>query len=236
MNITSILITIVGIILIIALYLLSRISQSKLPKIQTNILPDIKDEKGDKFTSVLDDIAARDGSTPASVSADEKTFKNSAQMKVVKTTKKTENTGNNKNSAPKQEQIVLFITAEDMNGLDGNSIEKTLINNGLSFGDKDIYHYLIQASANDNQTKKSLFRIANGVQPWTLTQQDLTNKKIAGLSVVMFLPAIIHNNEAINILLKAVEKIAYDLKGVVKNQQQQLLTEKDKEILINQFN
>ena len=64
MNITSLLITLAGIIIIVALYIISRISQSKLPQNQSSRLPNLEDESGDRFTSILDDIPARDGSTP----------------------------------------------------------------------------------------------------------------------------------------------------------------------------
>ena len=231
MNITSILITIVGIIFIIALYLMSRISQSKFPKIQDTLLPDIKDENGDKFTSVLDDIPARDGSTPAPrpqpVQDTELTGSDSNTKSVDD--KKTDSSANNQ-----QTQIVLFISAKDGNGLDGNSIKQSLIRNGLSFGDKDIYHYLVETSINKQTVQNSLFRIANGIDPWTLTDNDLIDKKLPGLSIVMFIPAQSDNKESISILLKSVEKIASDVNGVIKNQQQQILTDKDKSLLLTQ--
>lgn len=231
MNITSILITIVGIIFIIALYLMSRISQSKFPKIQDTLLPDIKDENGDKFTSVLDDIPARDGSTPPPRPQPLQDTGNTGSASNTKTVedKKTDSATNNQ-----QTQIVLFISAKDGNGLDGKSIKQSLIRNGLSFGDKDIYHYLVETSINKQKVQNSLFRIANGIDPWTLTDNDLIDKKLPGLSVVMFIPAQSDNKESISILLQSVEKIASDVNGVIKNQQQQILTDKDKTLLLTQ--
>ena len=230
MNITSILITIVGIIFIIALYLMSRISQSKFPKIQSTQLPDIKDENGAKFTSVLDDIPARDGSTPLPRSAEniETDFvDSSADSKTGSKHIETE-------SNTQQTQIVLFISAKDENGLDGNTVKRSLIKNGLSFGDKEIYHYIFESSINNQKNKNSLFRVANGVEPWTLTDQDLVDKKLVGLSIVMFIPTKKNNNKAIQVLLNSVEKIANDVNGLLKNQQQHILTQKDKELLLSQ--
>jgi cell division protein ZipA len=230
MNITSILITIVGIIFIIALYLMSRISQSKFPKIQSTQLPDIKDENGAKFTSVLDDIPARDGSTPLPRPAEnfETDFVDSSTDR--KTGSKHIETERN----TQQTQIVLFISAKDENGLDGNTVKQSLIKNGLSFGDKEIYHYIFESSVNNQKNKKSLFRVANGVDPWTLTDQDLVDKKLVGLSIIMFIPTKTNNNKAIQVLLNSVEKIANDVNGLLKNQQQQILTQKDKELLLSQ--
>ena len=214
MNITSILITIVGIIFIIALYLMSRITRSKLPKTQITLLPEIKDENGDKFTSVLDDIPARDVITPQA-------------NKSTDTTSKEQNDDNNSDTDAVKQQIVLFVSAEDGNSLDGNLVKQALEQHGLVFGDKDIYHYFEKSSTN------SLFRIANGVEPWTLTEQDLVNKKLAGLSIVMLLPAKINDREAIKILLDTAEKLSTDVSGVLKNQQQQILTQSDKKQLLN---
>jgi len=232
MNITSILITIVGIIFIIALYLMSRISQSKFPKIEDSLLPDIKDDNGEKFTSVLDDIPARDGSTttprPPHPKKDSGPTESDSNSKSVED-KNTDTEANNQ-----QTQIVLFISAKDGNGLDGNSIKQSLINNGLVFGDKEIYHFLIETSINKQTEQNSLFRIANGMEPWTLTDRDLIDKKLPGLSIVMFVPAQSDNKKSLSILLKTVEKIASDINGEIKNQQQQILTEKDKVQLLSQ--
>ena len=213
MNITSILITIVGLIFIIALYLMSRITKSKLPKTYTTLLPDIKDEKGNKFTSVLDDIPASDGYSP----------------KIKPDNAKNDSETTDPQPKNKQDQIVLFISAKEQAGLDGNLVLKALGENGLTFGDKDIYHYLVKTPSTQN--KASLFRIANGVEPWTLTENDLNNKKIAGLSIVMFIPTMINDKDARKILLSTVEKLSEDVKGILKNQQQEILSQKDIESL-----
>ena len=60
MNISSILITILGIIIILALYVMSRVSKNNIPKKDITKLPDIKDTEGKLFTSVLDDIPSSD--------------------------------------------------------------------------------------------------------------------------------------------------------------------------------
>jgi len=64
MDIVSILITLAGIIIMIALYIMGRISQNKLPKKQDNTIPRINDDYGAVTSSVLEDAPATDGSTP----------------------------------------------------------------------------------------------------------------------------------------------------------------------------
>ncbi len=208
MNISSILITIVGIIIIIALYVVSRIGQSNMPNKETSLLPDIKDDNGDTFTSILDDIPASDGSSPS--------VHNETPTKV---------------SNDKQ-QLVLFISAADDQRLDGDLIKQALLNNDLSLGDKDIYHYLIENK--NKQQLTSLFRVANGVEPWTLRDQDLDKQQLVGLSMVMLLPNIIESKAALTMFIEKADAIAAQTNGVLKNQQQEILSAEDRKVILNQ--
>jgi len=244
MNITSLLITLAGIIFIVALYIISRISQSKLPSKQTSRLPNLKDENGTRFTSVLDDIPARDGSTPEPDNLVQETDNNKSDKSTetisetnVKTTKndnnKNENTVSNKTE---QQQHILFITGRNENGLDGKLVQQALIANGLVLGDMDIYHYFpVMKDSVPESEKYSLFRIANGVSPWTLKPEDLLNKKLAGLSIVMITPTKINDSEAISLFISLSEKICKQIGGVLKNHQQQLFTAKEKKYLLHLY-
>ncbi len=221
MNITSLLITLVGIIIIIALYIMSRIAQSKLPKKHTSIIPNLKNEDGSKFTSVLDDIPARDGSSPTKAPAKKEPAKapdTVSKEEEKKDSKKIETT-----------QHILFISAKDEQGLDGNLIQQGLLKNGFVYGDMDIYHYLVDT----HPGKASLFRVANGMSPWTLTNEDLLDKKLAGLSVVMLIPSKIDDKTAINTFITITENLCRSVDGILKNQQQQPFSTSDKEILLS---
>ena len=205
MNISSILITIVGIIIILVLYVASRVGQNNLSNKELPDLPDIKDENGQVFTSILDDIPASDETIPNTV------------------IEKSEQTPNHK------QQIVLFISGKEEEILDGTLIQQTLLKNNLKLGDKDIYHYYIES---DNQLN-SLFRVANGVAPWTLTEEDLIDKKIVGISLVMLLPNAIENKQAITLFMQMADIITNQVKGVLKNQQQEILSAQDRKNIIN---
>ncbi len=226
MDIISLLITIVGILIILGLYILGRLSRSKMPREKpVASIPKIIDDKGERFTSVLDDIPATDGSTPKPRPA--------PAMARVATTENTIETADKQQHAEKakqqpqkavaKKQHVLFISAKDAPGLDGNQIDKVLKRHGLQFGDMDIYHYYPEGDTNN-----SLFRVANGVKPWTLTQKDLKDKFIAGLSLLLVTPASIDNQQAIDTFVETAKLIANDLHGSLKNQSQQPFTEKDK--------
>ena len=210
---------------------MSRIAKNKLPKKNTSTLPKLRDSDGNRFTSVLDDIPATDGSTPNEIVASKpvptkKEQPNSNAKTVEKNT-------TNKTAADKQNQpyqSILFISGEDEKGLDGNLVLKALKSNGLVFGEMDIFHYMVKLNSEKGMT--SLFRVANGLSPWTLTQEDLVDQNIAGLSVVLQLPSKIDDKEAMETFITVTEKLCESISGNLKNQQQQLLTSTDKQNLI----
>ncbi len=234
MNITSLLITLVGILIMVALYIMSRIAQNKLPKKNTRTIPTLRDNDGNRFTSVLDDIPATDGSiankavapqsTPAKMGATD----SSALVMPTKNTPKEEIATAKKKAMPTQS--ILFISSADEKGLDGNLVLKALKSNGLVFGEMDIFHYMVNLKSEKGMT--SLFRVANGLSPWTLTEEDLVDQNLAGLSIVMQIPSKIDDTKAIETFIRVTENLCESLSGVLKNQQQQPFTPQDKLSLI----
>lgn len=225
MDIISLLITIAGIIIILALYLLGRVSRNKMPQ-EKNIatIPNIVDENGNQFTSVLDDIPASDGSTPKAKPAS--TPKSTDSVSKVNDSDKTATKPINKKSSTPKKQNILFISAKDAKGIDGNQIDKVFTQNGLNYGDMDIYHFMVESNDGENI---GLFRVANGVDPWTLRPQDLNGKWIPGLSLLLVTPSPIDDKQAIETFVNTAQTIANQLNGELKNQQQQVFTQKDKE-------
>lgn len=226
MDIISLLITIAGILIILGLYILGRLSRSKLPKEKpVASVPKIIDDKGDRFTSVLDDIPATDGSTPRP--APEQTDTTSSSVKEHKDTKDQKVPDKTQKQVSKK-QHVLFISANDAKGLEGNLIDKVLNQHGLYFGEMDIYHFPLDDRLNNHESSNSLFRVANGVEPWTLSPNDLRDKLIPGLSLLLVTPTPIDDKQAIETFISTAKHIANDLNGKLKNQSQQLFSEKDK--------
>ncbi len=225
MDITSLIITFVGIIIILALYIISRISRSKLPQEKAVRLPTLKNDDGTKFTSILDDIPARDGYTPTVKSSTKNTSPNTA------TSEENETPTSSQKNTDSQKLPILFISANDEAGLDGNLVAKVFKKNGLVFGEFDVYHYLVNIENEPEET--SLFRIANGVAPWTLSKEDLHNKKLAGLSIVLVTPCKIDKSEAVKAFVAISHKISLEVNGVLKNDQQQVFTPKDELLLLD---
>ena len=219
MNISSLLITLVGIIIIIGLYLMSRLAQSKQPQIQQTQIPRLKNADGTKFSSVVEDIAATDGSTPRSQALNKVSLTDKDKPSSIKST--------DSNTTP--QQIILFISPDTpQDELDGNLITQALKENKLSLGEKNIYHYYLD----NNSAKTSLFRVANGTKPWTLKKEDLQNKKIAGLSLVMSLPAPIENKKAVKTLLDVAKRLSKSINGILKDDTQQALTKEHEKKLL----
>jgi cell division protein ZipA len=227
MNTTSLIITLLGIIIIVGLYLMSRLALSKQPQIQKVSIPNLKNDDGSKFSSIINDIAAQDGSTPKTEPLNKVSITNNIDNKSTTESSKEK----------KSKQVILFISANNENGLDGNLVAKALLKNKLKLGEKSIYHYIGDQKSRGNTDKPtsntSLFRVANGTAPWTLNDTDLHNKKLAGLSIFMSLAKQNNRKKAIETMLRVSKKLAQDINGELKNDKQQSLTDRDEKNLIS---
>jgi cell division protein ZipA len=234
MNITSLLITLAGIVIIIGLYLMSRFTQSKLPQAHETKIPNLKNKDGSQFTSLLDDIPARDGSFPKKRQKTVEEADNS-DGSTAPIESKTEDTPiTDTTQTAKTQQLILFISAEGAEGLDGNIIEKTLKKNKLTLGENDVYHYYVENEFIKTESNQiSLFRVANGVSPWTLKAADLKDKKLSGLSIVMSYPTKVNSGRAIKTYIAFAKELAEKTNGALKNQEQQDFSDEDERFLSN---
>jgi len=208
MDIVSILITLAGIIVMIALYIMGRISQSKLPKKQDSSIPRINDDYGEVTSSVLEDTSATEGSSPLVI---EETVLPDESGEPIRKQAKT------------PQQVVLFIAAEEGKMLSGDKINTVLPKYQLSFGDMDLFHYPVD----DNGVPAKLFSVANGISPWTLNPVDLEGSETPGLSIMMQLPSPIDDRDAIEILVSTTQLVARDLGGTLKNNKQETFSRQD---------
>lgn len=214
MDIVSILITVAGIIVMIALYIMGRISQNRFPKEQDTSIPRINDDYGAVTSSVKEDIAATDGSTP--VITEESVTASSMPVKERK-------------QAVTPRQVVLFIAADEGTMLSGNKIMEVLPEYHLKFGEMDLFHYPIE----DDGEPSKLFSVANGIKPWTLNPEDLKDAETPGLSVMMQLPTPLDDRDAIEILVSTTQMIATDIGGTLKNGNQEKFSKTDYQDLID---
>ena len=201
MDLISLLITIIGIIALLGLYVMSKAYSQTSPANKKNTISHYTDAEGNRLSSVLADIPATDGSTPVIQSEESKSDGRQKQKDV---------------------QLVLFISAKYSEGLDGNRILQAMEDLDMEFGEMSIFHYLLDSG-------ESLFRVANGVKPWTLIPDEMKNIHTPGLSLILQTPTPIDDHEALALFIDTAEKLAKSIQGELKNMQQQDFTHNDKE-------
>ena len=238
MEIVSLIIMAVGLAALVGIYILSRMSRRDVPRRRK--LPPINTLKGDdgaEVTSIMDDQPARDGKTPAAnaqdlsdvMAADHNHGANSAANPTQggDTYEVSAERPANPNIPP---QLIMFIAADDGESFPGLKIMEALDNSGLTFGEMDVYHRMVLS----DEGEKSLFNVANGIKPWTLIPAELEQgMSTPGLSMVLNLPSPISDSEAIHDFVRTAERITSHLGGVLKNQQQEVITAEDRRAYFN---
>ena len=223
MEIVSLIIMLIGLAALIAIYWFSRRARQDMPQQSRNLAPigTLTDDKGQEMSSILADQAARDGKLPN---------ENAPNMNEVmygykpvpihevsaEPTPATEQT----NDLPPQ--LIMFIAAEadDFKGVD---VLTALENSGLHFGDMNVYHRMILTEKGE----ESLFYVANGVKPWTLVPEEIALEQTPGLSMILNLPSPVSTREAIHDFVKTAERLKDQLGGVIKNQNQDIISDAD---------
>ncbi len=215
MDLVSLLITLIGIIVLLALFIMSRLyNESPVKQSDKSIkIPTYTDEHGEELSSVKADFPAPASRQPPPLNkAENKTNQQNQQ-------------GSTSSSTVSKNQHVLFIAPQSSEQLDGNKVMAAMQANDLKLGLNDIYHYFVEDD-------KSLFSIANGIAPWTLKESDLTDKTILGLSLIMQMPTVLDKKEAIEIFVGKGKNLAEAVDGELQNTQQQIFLATDKEVML----
>ncbi|HHL18288.1 MAG TPA: hypothetical protein ENJ33_00980, partial [Thiothrix sp.] len=198
----SLFITIIGILALIGLYFMSKRYSQRPSGNKKMTISTYTDARGKRLSSVMADIPASDGSTPTTAIPTE------AQAKVAEV---------------KTVQLILFISAKaPKEELDGNLILQAMGKLELHFGEMDIFHYLLNG--------ESLFRVANGVAPWTLIPDELKNTTTPGLSLIMEAPTSfddVDDGKLLTFFIKVANDLAEIIHGEVKNMQQEIFSDED---------
>ncbi len=214
MELVSLIIMAVGLIALVAIYVISRMARRDLPQKRDENVPILRDADGNETSSVLDDVAARDGKRPSS------NARSMSDAMISGIATGHSRTNGNVEKAVLPPQVVLFIAADIDAGFSGEEVLKALDNAGLSFGEMGIFHRMVLTT----QGEASLFSVANGVKPWTLVPEEILEQATPGLSMILNLPSVIDSNEAIHDFVRTAERLTADLGGVLKNQEQQVVT------------
>ena len=198
----SIIIMLLGMAVLVALYFMSRSAKKSLPKDKDMRIHAIRDEEGHLASSIKEDIDGEGNRIEAGSRVERK--------------------------AVKETQLVLFIAANSDAGLNGNKLLNSMDKVGLQFGDMDLFHRITATDKGD----VSIFSVANGVEPWTLNPDDIRDQSTPGVSVILNLPSSIDDVMAINDFVDVAKIMAEDLNANLKNQQQEIFSERDKNAML----
>ncbi|HPY42023.1 MAG TPA: cell division protein ZipA C-terminal FtsZ-binding domain-containing protein, partial [Thiolinea sp.] len=119
-------------------------------------------------------------------------------------------------------QLIMFIAAEQADFV-GTEVLNALDNTGLQFGAMNVYHRMILTETGE----KSLFYVANGIKPWTLIPEAIAVETTPGLSLILNLPSPTSDREAIHDFVKTAERLSFQLGGVIKNQNQEVISQEE---------
>lgn len=220
MELVSLIIMVLGLVALVAIYVISRVSRRNLPQKRDETVPVLRDADGEERSSVLDDVPARDGKRPSPNAREMSDVMMSGVAGKPEQPKAGSTAAPPKSQEALPPQIVLFVAAEFEEGFAGNNVLKALDNAGLAFGEMEIFHRVILTENGE----ANLFGVANGVKPWTLVPDEMAKQSTPGLSMILNLPSPINDSDAIHDFLRTAERLAADLGGVLKNQEQQPIT------------
>ncbi|SHF67080.1 cell division protein ZipA [Vibrio gazogenes] len=121
---------------------------------------------------------------------------------------------------PDYQVIVLNVHCAGSESFVGTKLFDSLQQNGLLYGEMDIYHRHADLSG----TGKVLFSVANIMQPGTLKHDDPNAFTTKGISFFMTLPCYGDPEQNFKLMLKTAQQIADDLGGNVLDDQRLLMT------------
>jgi cell division protein ZipA len=198
MELISIIIMLLGMAVLIALYFMSKSARADMPKEKNTKIQEIRGDDGRLASSIKDDIPGKNSPV---------TERENIPRKVSKET-----------------QLALFIAATEDEGMDCNRLLDVFENLGLEYGEMSLFHRMVLTDDGES----SLYKIANGVEPWTLNPDDIKDTMTPGLSIVLDLPSPIDDAEAIDDFVIMANRIANALDANLMNARQGIFSDADK--------
>ena len=119
-----------------------------------------------------------------------------------------------------QEMIVIHVEAKDK-PFSGDQVLQIMMDNGLRYGDMDIFHCVRNGSY---QEKDILFSVANGKEPGNFDLTNMREKTFSVLSFFMPLPGPEHPLEAFKTMIDTVDIVSRHLFAEVFDDQHCVMT------------
>lgn len=118
------------------------------------------------------------------------------------------------------EVIVVHLIAQRGERFDGRDLLQQLLENGLRFGDMNIFH----CHRNESGRDVLQFSMANAVEPGTFDIDTMESERFAGVTFFLKLPGPGRPMAALERMLETVRKLADALNGDLKDEQRSVLT------------
>lgn len=122
---------------------------------------------------------------------------------------------------PEDKIIVIYIMPPPGGRFAGNDVRRAVETAGLSHGNMNIFHRLVDP---DNADSAAVFSLANSVEPGTFDLDRLDDFSTPGLTLFMQLPGPLNGVTALDSLLAAAHIIATELHGELRDQSRSALS------------
>ena len=126
----------------------------------------------------------------------------------------------NQNVSNSSEVLIVNVMSREDDQFSGDDLLKSLVSNGLVFGEMDIFHYY----ATQSNEESVLFSAANILQPGTFDLYNMHEFSTIGISLFLSLPADVNNLEAFENMIGVAKKICESLDGLLKDDHRNLMT------------
>lgn len=204
MEVVSLIIMVLGLVGLVGIYFISRASQKDAAPKRDLPITKVTDANGNERSSIAEDHPARDGKAPVGtpLSIDGGVSHNMPDE-----------------TAPAFElppQLILFVAADDGQVYAGSSVLEAFEQAGLVYGEMGLFHRMVLTA----EGEASLFRVANGVEPWTLDPEVLRHDTTPGFSLILNLPSPMDDGEAIHDFIRTAEQIHAQVGGTIKDHNQ----------------
>lgn len=112
--------------------------------------------------------------------------------------------------------VVIYVLALDEPFL-GQALVDTLLDNGMTFGEMDIFHQLDDRAAH-------LFSLASAVEPGTFNLSSIGRFSTPGVSLFMRVHELAAPLQVFNSMLSVANSIAHELNGEVRDETRSVMT------------
>jgi cell division protein ZipA len=118
------------------------------------------------------------------------------------------------------EVLVVNVMSREDDEFSGDDVLKSLVNNGLVFGEMNIFH---RYASQDNEDSV-LFSVANILRPGTFDLYNMHEFSTIGISLFLSLPTDVNNLEAFENMIRIAKRICKTLDGLLKDDHRNLMT------------